>query len=76
MSNLIHNAQAWGASALFVWNQDKVDIEQVSVPDHISGVHIHVFLINNEDGNKLDSNIKSMDVEDTSLKIDFLVSLR
>lgn len=74
LSNLIHNAQAAGASALFVWNQDDVDINKVSVPDHMNGVHIHVFLVSKRDGEKLESAVKAEGVEDPMLKIDFIVS--
>ena len=37
LSNIIHNAQAKAAQALFIMNYDKTGIENIKIPDHISG---------------------------------------
>lgn len=53
LTTLINNAQTHGAKALFIVNDKDTNIEEIEVPDHISGVHIHVFIINHSDGQSL-----------------------
>lgn len=48
--NLIHNAQAHGAKALFIVNNKDEDIENISIPDHMPGVQIHIFIVSQNDG--------------------------
>lgn len=72
LSNLIHNAQAYGASALFIVNHESTDVMDIKVPDHLAGVQIHVFLINKQQGEKLISALSSDTQEDVIIKINFI----
>lgn len=72
LSNLIHNAQTHNAQAVFIVNSDDRDIQEVSVPDHIAGVQIHVFLVSKKDGSTLKTLATLQGEKDTKLKIDFL----
>mgnify|MGYP000013375460 FL=1 len=73
ISNMIHNAQAHNAHALFVVNAEDTDINKATVPDHIPGVQIHVLLISKKDGDTLMSTAEAVGLEDIMVTIDFLV---
>jgi hypothetical protein len=78
LSNLIHNAQAHGAKALFIVNNKDDDIERIVVPDHMPGVQIHVFVISHTTGQTLIDVTKQASSEDqnwhmkSKIEIDFL----
>ena len=78
LSNLIHNAQAHGAKALFIVNNQDSDIEMIAVPDHMPGVNIHVFILSHTTGQTLIDVTRQALIEDQNwhiksrIEIDFL----
>lgn len=78
LTSMIHNAQMHGAKALFIVNNKDTNVEDIEVPDHLSGVHIHVFIINHSDGQALVDISEQARTEDqnwhihSKIEIDFL----
>lgn len=78
LTHLIHNAQAHGAKALFIVNNKDSNLEEIDVPDHISGVGIHVLLVSHSDGKLLLDIAEQARTEDkdwhskSRVEIDFL----
>ena len=62
LASLIHNAQMAQAQAVFIINQKDTDVNTIEIPPHMAGVQIHVFMLNNIDGEKL----ITMMLQDTS----------
>lgn len=53
LSNILHNAQTHGAKAVFIVNDKDTELDRIVLPDHMSGVHIHVFVITKSVGEAL-----------------------
>ena len=78
LTNLVHNAQAHGAKAIFVVNNKDTEVDKVIVPDHMPGVSIHVFLLSKQTGDILINIAKQAREEDKNwhirsrIEIDFM----
>ena len=70
LSSLIHNAQAGHAHALFIVNHGDTDVNAAELPDHLSGVQIHVFLVNKTTGDTLRLMLSQVSVEDAHPEIE------
>jgi hypothetical protein len=64
LSNLIHNAQTHGAKALFIVNNKDTELDEIVMPDHLSGVQIHVFIVKHSDGVALIDTTRRAKTED------------
>lgn len=76
LSNLIHNAQAHGAQALFIINHEETDVNLIAVPNHLAGVSIHVFLINKSIGEKLLNVVSSDNLGEVWIMLNFIELLK
>lgn len=72
ITTIISNAQNHGAEAVFIRYASETNLQEMNVPDHIPGVHIHVFFVSMHDGEKLSSLVNDQDLEQPKLEIDFL----